>query len=93
MKKFTDKTQLILDSVQADEQSIVMQANRYNQAQGAKVGNACNKLKGSANNKLKGSAKLYDQCVYGEIYKKKIKVFLNREQLLKMYEELKIPLD
>ena len=38
MKKFTDKTQLILDSVQADEQSIVMQANRYNQAQGAKVG-------------------------------------------------------
>ena len=63
MKKFTDKTQLILDGVQAEEQSIVMQANRYNQAQGAKVGNACNKLK--------GSAKLYDQCVYGEIYDKK----------------------
>lgn len=63
MKKFTEKTQLILDSVQAGEQGIAMQANRYNQAQGAKVGNSCNKLK--------GSAKLYDQCVYDEIYKKK----------------------
>ena len=63
MKKFTDKTQLILDQVQAGEQAIAMQANRYHQAQGAKVGNACNRLN--------GSKKLYDQCVYDETYKKK----------------------
>ena len=63
MKKFTEKTQLILDQVQAGEQDIAMRANRYHQAQGAKVENACNRLN--------GSKKLYDQCVYDETYKKK----------------------
>ena len=60
MKKFTDKTQLILDSVQAGEQGIAMQANRYQQQKGAGIENKCSKH-------TKGSP-LYQQCMYDAMY-------------------------
>ena len=60
MKKFTDKTQLILDSVQAGEQGIAMQANRYQQQKGAGIENKCSKY-------TKGSP-LYQQCMYDAMY-------------------------
>lgn len=60
MKKFTEKTQLILDSVQAGEQGIAMQANRYHQQKGAGIENKCSKH-------TKGSP-LYQQCMYDAMY-------------------------
>ena len=60
MKKFTDKTQLILDQVQAGEQAIAMQANRYHQQKGAGIENKCSKH-------TKGSP-LYQQCMYDAMY-------------------------